>query len=71
MFYPGLLLRFGVTLELTGWSLLTVAFGLSAALLQRSTSWAGHAVARIHVEIVRNTPDAGTALSGLFRWRRS
>lgn len=58
VFYPGPLLRgLGVTLELTGWSLLfTVAFGLTAALLQRSTSWAGHAVARIYVEIVRNTP---------------
>ena len=44
-------------LELTGWSLLlTVAFGLAAALLQRSTSWAGHAVARVYVEMVRNTP---------------
>lgn len=58
VFYPGPLLRgLGVTLELTGWSLLfTVAFGLTAALLQRSASWAGHAVARIYVEIVRNTP---------------
>ena len=58
VFYPGPLLRgLGVTLELTGWSLLlTVAFGLSAALLQRSTSWAGHGVARVYVEIVRNTP---------------
>lgn len=57
-FYPGPLLQgLGVTLELTGWSLLlTVAFGLAAALLQRSTSWAGHAVARVYVEIVRNTP---------------
>jgi polar amino acid transport system permease protein len=58
VFYPGPLLRgLGVTLELTGWSLLlTVAFGLAAALLQRSTSWAGHAVARVYVEMVRNTP---------------
>lgn len=58
MFYPGPLLRgLGVTLELTGWSLsLTLVFGLTAALLRRSTSWAGHAVARIYVEIVRNTP---------------
>lgn len=57
-FYPGPLLRgMGVTLELTGWSLLlTVFFGLTAALLQRSTSWAGHAAARLYVEIVRNTP---------------
>jgi len=57
-FYPGPLLRgLGVTLELTGWSvLLTVVFGLAAALLQRSSSWAGHAVARLYVEIVRNTP---------------
>lgn len=57
-FYPGPLLRgLAVTLELTGWSLLlTVAFGLFAALLQRSTSWVGHAVARAYVEVVRNTP---------------
>ena len=57
-FHPGPLLRgLGVTLELTGWSLLlTVIFGLTAALLQRSSSWAGHAVARVYVEIVRNTP---------------
>ena len=57
-FYPGPLLRgLGVTLELTGWSLLlTLIFGLAAALLQRSSSWAAHAVARIYVEIVRNTP---------------
>lgn len=57
-FYPGPLLRgLGVTLELTGWSLLlTVVLGLAAALLQRSASWAGHAIARTYVEIVRNTP---------------
>ena len=57
-FHPGPLLRgLGVTLELSGWSLLlAVIFGLTAALLQRSTSWAGHAVARVYVEIVRNTP---------------
>ncbi|MFO1372250.1 MAG: amino acid ABC transporter permease [Candidatus Competibacteraceae bacterium] len=58
VFYPGPLLRgLGVTLELTGWSLLlTVMFGLTTALLQRSASWVGHAVARAYVEIVRNTP---------------
>jgi polar amino acid transport system permease protein len=58
VFHPGPLLRgLGVTLALTGWSLaLAVAFGLTAALLQRSTSWIGHAVARVYVEIVRNTP---------------
>lgn len=58
IFYPGPLLRgLGVTLELSGWSLmLTVLFGLTAALLQRSTSWMGHALARVYVEIVRNTP---------------
>ena len=55
---PGPLLRgLAVTLELTGWSLLlTIGLGLAAALLQRSSSWAGHAVARVYVEIVRNTP---------------
>lgn len=58
VFYPGPLLRgLGVTLELTGWSLLlTLIFGLTAALLQRSSSWAAHAVTRVYVEIVRNTP---------------
>lgn len=58
IFYPGPLLQgLGVTLELSGWSLiLTVLFGLTAALLQRSTSWIGHALARVYVEIVRNTP---------------
>lgn len=57
-FHPGPLLRgLGVTLELTGWSLgLTVVLGLAAALLQRSASWVGHAVARVYVEVVRNTP---------------
>ncbi len=57
-FYAGPLLRgLAVTLELTGWSLaLTVGFGLAAALLQRSSSWAGHVLARVYVEIVRNTP---------------
>ena len=56
--YPGPLLRgLVVTLELTGWSLLlTIILGLAAALLQRSSSWAGHLVARVYVEIVRNTP---------------
>ncbi|MFO1424794.1 MAG: amino acid ABC transporter permease [Candidatus Competibacteraceae bacterium] len=58
VFQPGpLLCGLGVTLELTGWSLLlTVVFGLTAALLQRSTSWTGRALARVYVEIVRNTP---------------
>ncbi len=58
LFYPGPLLRgLGITLELTGWSLLlTVILGLTAALLQRSTSWVGHAVARIYIEMIRNTP---------------
>jgi len=56
--YPGPLLRgLAITLELTGWSLLfTIILGLAAALLQRSSSWAGHWVARVYVEIVRNTP---------------
>ncbi|HCB13363.1 MAG TPA: polar amino acid ABC transporter permease [Gammaproteobacteria bacterium] len=58
VFYSGPLLRgLGVTLELTGWSLLlTLIFGLTAALLQRSSSWAAHAITRVYVEIVRNTP---------------
>ncbi|MCB1775878.1 MAG: amino acid ABC transporter permease [Candidatus Competibacteraceae bacterium] len=58
VFYPGpLLYGLGVTLELTGWSLLlTLIFGLAATLLQRASSWAAHAVARVYIEIVRNTP---------------
>lgn len=57
-FYPGPLLRgLGVTLELSGWSLLlTLAFGITTAWLQRSSSWVGQATARIYVEVVRNTP---------------
>ncbi|HRE55185.1 MAG TPA: amino acid ABC transporter permease [Candidatus Competibacter sp.] len=57
-FHAGPLLQgLGVTLELSALSLLlALVFGLTAALLQRSSSWAGHAVARIYVEIVRNTP---------------
>jgi polar amino acid transport system permease protein len=46
-----------ITLEIAGWSLiLSVAFGLSAALLRLSQSFIGHWVARIYVEVVRNTP---------------
>ncbi len=58
VFHPGPLLRgLVITLELTGWSmLLTVLFGLTTALLQRSASWAGHMLARFYIEIVRNTP---------------
>ncbi len=58
MFYPGSLLKgLGITLELAAWSLLlTVIFGLTTALLLRSLSWVGHVVARVYVEIVRNTP---------------
>ena len=57
-FYPGPLLRgLGVTLELSAWSLLlALGLGLTAALVQRSSSWVGHAVARVYVEVVRNTP---------------
>ena len=56
--HPGPLLQgLGVTLELSGWSLLlALVFGLAAALLRRSTSWAGHALTRVYVEAVRNTP---------------
>lgn len=57
-FYCGPLLHgLGVTLELTAWSLLlTIVFGLIAALFQQSRSWSAHALARLYVEIVRNTP---------------
>lgn len=57
-FYPGPLLRgMGVTLEITAWSLLlTLAFGLTTAILQRAPSWSGQYAARFYVGVVRNTP---------------
>ena len=46
-----------VTLELTGWSvLLTLAIGLTAALLRLSDSFAGRFLAKAYLEAVRSTP---------------
>jgi polar amino acid transport system permease protein len=46
-----------VTLRITGVSLvLALCFGLTAAILRLSTSWAGRALARGYLELVRNTP---------------
>ena len=46
-----------VTLELTGWSvLITLAIGLTAALLRLSDSFSGRIVARVYLETVRSTP---------------
>lgn len=46
-----------VTLELAAYSLvLTLAIGLATAILRRSRSLVGRAVARGYVELIRNTP---------------
>ena len=46
-----------VTLQITGASLiLSLSFGLRAAILRLSDSWAGRALARGYLELVRNTP---------------
>lgn len=46
-----------VTLEITLWSaLIAFALGLCTALLRLSRSWAGHLLATIYLELVRNTP---------------
>lgn len=46
-----------VTVELTAWSLvLTIAIGFAAALLRLSGSVASRMVARVYLEVVRNTP---------------
>lgn len=57
-FFPGPLLKgLWVTLELTTASLgLTFLFGLASALLRLSDSWVGRALARIYLELIRNTP---------------
>ncbi|MCB1971878.1 MAG: amino acid ABC transporter permease [Geminicoccaceae bacterium] len=48
---------FIVTLEITLWgSILALAVGLVTALLRLSRSAAGHAIATIYLETVRNTP---------------
>ena len=46
-----------VTIEIGIWSLiLTLVFGLTAALLRLSSSWAGRIVARTYLDVIRNTP---------------
>lgn len=57
-FYPGPLLRgLGVTLWISAWGFaVTLLAGLLAALLAMSQSIVGRAVARVYVELIRNTP---------------
>src|SRR4051812_12333020 len=57
-FVPGPLLRgLAVTLEISLWALLlTVAIGLITALLRLSTSISGRILARLYLEVIRNTP---------------
>ena len=46
-----------VTFEITAWSLpLAAAIGLTTALLRRSNSFAGRAVATGYLQVIRNTP---------------
>ena len=46
-----------VTLELTGWSILiTLAIGITAALLRLSASFSGRVVAKVYLEGARSTP---------------
>lgn len=46
-----------ITLEVTLWSaLIAFAMGLCTALLRLSRSWAGHLLATVYLELVRNTP---------------
>ena len=55
---PGLLIRgLGVTLAISGISLvLTFVIGLITALLRLSSSIGGNFIARVYLEIIRNTP---------------
>ncbi len=55
---PGALLRgFGVTLEISGISMVfTVLIGLFTAFLRLSSSVVGRTLARIYLELIRNTP---------------
>ena len=46
-----------VTFEITAWSLpMAIAIGLVTALLRRSNSFAGRALATAYLELIRNTP---------------
>lgn len=49
----GLLVTLQISLAAFG---LMLVFGLATALLQRSGSFVGQAIARIYVEVIRNTP---------------
>ena len=54
----GLLMQgLGVTFQITTISLvLMLIIGLGTALLRMSTSWAGRGVARVYMELIRNSP---------------
>lgn len=58
IFLPGPLVKgVWVSFQVTAWSLLlSIGFGLCAALLRLSPSFAGQMVARVYLETVRNTP---------------
>ncbi|RMH52250.1 MAG: amino acid ABC transporter permease [Alphaproteobacteria bacterium] len=46
-----------VTLDITAWSAaIALALGLATALLRLSRSYAGHLIATLYLELVRNTP---------------
>ena len=60
----------GATLQITAISMvLMLAIGLLTALLRMSRSWAGRAVARIYMELIRNSPPADPNFLHLFRHR--
>ncbi len=54
----GLLMQgLGMTFQITGISMvLMLVIGLTTALLRMSTSWAGRGVARVYMELIRNSP---------------
>jgi polar amino acid transport system permease protein len=56
--WPAELLQgLGVTLQITAISLVfTLIIGMSTALLRRSDSWLGRAMASLYIEVIRNTP---------------
>lgn len=52
-----LIVGLGVTLKITAISMgLMLLIGLTTALLRMSNSWAGRSVARIYMELIRNSP---------------
>jgi len=54
----GLLMQgLGITLQITAISMvLMLIIGLTTALLRKSKSWAGRGVARVYMELIRNSP---------------